>query len=334
MMGLGDVASILIPAVKMVRRENPDAEIGVLTFGPGCELMEQVPVIDKIFTVSPEQWPNEIFPAIKSFMTIAGVLVSQGPYDQILNLDTWFMPCLLVQVLKDAGQPVVGNHLHYSCKELIEGIKSGTIKPDYVSSVSKYLKSDFPGMQDWLLHWWKRFPEAGAYPRFYLNHCCGFEGDVDISLDLPEDEAFLAEAKGRKIVAVSCSGRVGAKQYPHAKDLMRLLEEAGYLVWDEFDGSLPMPTTLGRLRVTDLLVTVPTSTQWLAKLMGCPSLVIPGPLNPIVLAPELSVAQTIECQYCFASHTCPKGLDFACMDVAPEKVAEKVRQFFKGGCRL
>jgi hypothetical protein len=42
------------------------------------------------------------------------------------------------------------------------------------------------------------------------------------------------------------------------------------------------------------------------------------------------VAQTIECQYSFASHTCPKGLNFACMDLAPEKVAEGVRQFFKG----
>ncbi len=106
------------------------------------------------------------------------------------------------------------------------------------------------------------------------------------------------------------------------------VEAAGYFVWDRFDGSLPTKSTLGRLKATDLLVTVPTSTQWLAHLMGCPSLVIPGPLNPAVLSPEMSLPKTVECQCCFASHTCPQGLDFACMDIAPEKVVDMTNQFF------
>lgn len=329
MMGLGDVASILIPAVKTMRRRHPEAQISVVTFGAGCELMEQVSVVDRMFTVSSEQWPNDIFPAMESFANIAGVLISQGPYDQIVNLDTWFMPCFLAQILKDSGQPVVGNHLHFSGTELLAKLEKGEVTPTYVASPSQYLKSDFPHMQDWFTHWWDRCPKEGPYPHFYINHCCGFDGEVDISLGLPGDEDFLTEANGRKIVAVSCSGRVGAKKYPHKEKLTGLLEEAGFLVWDRFDGSLPMKTTLGRLRVTDLLVTVPTSTQWLAQLVGCPSLVIPGPLNPLVLSPKMSVPQTIECQYCFTSHTCPKALDFECMNVPPGKVVDMARQFFE-----
>lgn len=328
MMGLGDVASVLIPAVKMMRRKHPDAEIGVVTYGAGCELMEQVAEVDKMFTVFPEQWPNDIFPAMESFVDIAGVLASQGPFDRIINLDTWFMPCFLAQILKDAGHLVVGNHLGISGNELLAKLQNGEIGPDYVKSPVQYMKSDFPQMHDWHTNWWDRYPEAGPYPRFYLNHCCGFEGDVDTTLDLPGDEDFYAEARGRRIVALSCAGRVGAKRYPHAGKLRALLEGAGCLVWDEFDGSLPMKTTLGRLRVTDLLVTVPTSTQWLAQLVGCPSLLIPGPLNPTVLSPMTHVPRTIECQYCFASHDCPEGLDFACMNIPPEKVAEMVNQHF------
>jgi len=46
MMGLGDVASILIPAVKLIRAQNPSAKISVLTYQAGVELMEIIPSID------------------------------------------------------------------------------------------------------------------------------------------------------------------------------------------------------------------------------------------------------------------------------------------------
>ena len=44
-MGLGDVASILLPAVKLIKQQTPDAEVDVLTFGAGIELMQMVPQV-------------------------------------------------------------------------------------------------------------------------------------------------------------------------------------------------------------------------------------------------------------------------------------------------
>ena len=47
-MGLGDVASILIPAVRLVARQHPAAHIHVLTHGAGGELMALVPGIEQV----------------------------------------------------------------------------------------------------------------------------------------------------------------------------------------------------------------------------------------------------------------------------------------------
>ena len=64
----------------------------------------------------------------------------------------------------------------------------------------------FPDMTDWTVPWWNKYPDAGAYPDFYLRHCCGFAGDIDRSLSVEPDREFRAEAMGRKIIALSMSG--------------------------------------------------------------------------------------------------------------------------------
>jgi ADP-heptose:LPS heptosyltransferase len=133
---------------------------------------------------------------------------------------------------------------------------------------------------------------------------------------------------GKKIIALSNSGSKATKQYKDGAQLRAKLEQADFFVWGQFEGSVSMPTTLGRLMVTDLLVTVATSSQWLAKLVGCPSLLIPGPLPPRVLGPELVVDKIQQCQYCYQNH-CPQNLNFACMDAPVDQVLAKVLSHFK-----
>jgi len=82
--------------------------------------------------------------------------------------------------------------------------------------------------------------------------------------------------------------------------------------------------TLARLAATQLLVTVATSTQWLARLVGCPSLLLPGPVPPAAMGAELVAARVTDCQYC-QQNTCATGRDFACLDVSPEDIVSTVR---------
>lgn len=334
MMGFGDVASILIPAVKIYQQQFPEAKISVLTYGPGNELMTLVPGVDAVLTVSKEQWPNDIQPAIESFIGIAKVVLDQR-YEKIVNFDTWFMPCFLARFLKDLGQDIVGNYINLSISEFHEKLTSLEMNQAYFQNPGNYLASNFPNMPDWIIPWWDKFPEAGAYPEFYLNHCCGFKEIVDISLDIQEDPDFKLIAKERRIIAVSASGSKANKNYPFRDKLIEQLEKQGFFVWGKFDGSVPMEKTLGRLKVTDLLITVATSTQWLAKLVGCPSLMLPGSLPPSVLGAELVVDKKLECQYCYQNY-CPEAIDFACMEIPIDVVVAKVLDYFavKSGKKL
>ena len=77
MMGFGDVASILIPAAKIERELNPNAELHVLTYGPGVELMQLVPEVDAIINVEMSQWPDDLMEAVKSFHSIAKTVLDQ-----------------------------------------------------------------------------------------------------------------------------------------------------------------------------------------------------------------------------------------------------------------
>lgn len=321
MMGLGDVASILIPAVHMMHQRYPAAKVDVMTYRAGNELMMLVPRVHAMLPVESSQWPEDLLPAADSFLKIAEVVMAQD-YDLIINLDTWFMPCFMAQALFEAGLPVQGNHLNCSVAEFFQKLRQGVLTQAYFQLPEHYMASTFPHMQDWTKPWWQMYPEAGSYPEFYLRHCCGFPEAFRMELDVMADSALLGQADGRRIVALSMSGSKPGKQYPHAAKLRQLLQQAGYLVWSQFDGSAGMPVTLGRLKVTDLLITVPTSTQWLAKLVACPSLMIPGALPPAVLGAELTMEPVLPCQYCFQS-SCVEGRNFACMAIAPEQVLQK-----------
>ena len=80
MMGFGDVASILIPAVHMMHQQHTHATIDVLTYGTGVELMALVPTVNVVLTVSAEQCPSDVDKALPSFVDIAQVVIEQN-YD-------------------------------------------------------------------------------------------------------------------------------------------------------------------------------------------------------------------------------------------------------------
>jgi ADP-heptose:LPS heptosyltransferase len=327
LMGLGDVASILIPAVKLVRQQYPHATTDVMTYAAGIELMHLMPEVNAVLEIKPEQWPNDFQEAIPHFMQIAEVVLAQQ-YDLVINLDTWFMPCFLARVLKDAGLKVQGNFINQSIEQLFTLMQAGALTQNYFSETTAFIKSSFPNMQDWLKPWWKSFTGESGYPAYYLNHCCGFKNKVEISLDIEADVEFKMRAQGKKIIALSMQGSKISKQYPFQQTLTKFLQRQGYFIWSGFDGSLQMRTTLARLKVTDLLISVPTSTQWLAKLVECPTLMISGPLDPKILGAEITVKKTEKCQYCCQTK-CGENLNFACMAVAPQDVLFKVEDFFE-----
>lgn len=325
MLGLGDVASILVPAARLVRAGHPGAELDVLTFDVGVELMALVPEVDSILEVTREQWPDSLAPATESFLAIGATIVARR-YDLIINLDTWFMPCFLARALQDHGENVIGNILNLPVRELYARLRRGELtQPDFSES-ARYMASSFANMAEWTTRWWERHPDVWGYPAFYLNHCCEMDGPLDMTIDVAADTAFRDAAQGRKIVALSLSGSKPAKRYKQPDDLRHRLEAAGFAVWSQFDGSLPLAATLARLKVTDLLVSVATSTQWLARAVGCPSLIVTGSLPPVIPGAEASTDAVETCQYC-AQMSCPRGLDFPCLDVPPALVVETAETF-------
>lgn len=331
LIGLGDVASILIPAVHGLRRAEPDALIDVLTYQAGVELMSLCPDVNNVLSVTEEQWPRDLVPATQSFLQIAKAIAMQG-YDRIICLDTWFMPCFLARVLKDIGLNVEGNTIDMPVADFFEKLHGGQLSAAYFQHTN-FMASSYPRMADWQSAWWLKPHDSAHYPEFYLKHCCGLVDAVKFDLPVQPDREFLEQAAGRKIIAVSFKGSTHYKNYPHAESLIQRLQDDGYVVWSRFDGSLPMRTTLGRLAVTDLLITVATSTQWLARLVGCPSLMLPGAMHPDTLGAEMTVDKVVDCQYC-CQQDCPAGRDFACTDVPVEEVMGKVGVFFTGWRKL
>lgn len=325
LMGLGDVASVLIPAVRLVRQSEPDACIDVLTHGPGIELMSLDGNVSDVLGVSRDQWPRDLIPATKSFLQIAHIIASRD-YCRIICLDTWFMPCFLAQVLKDIGLNVEGNHLDRPVDRFFADLHGGQLAAGYFDSA--FMASTYPRMKDWFQRWWLQPQLHANYPEYYLIHCCELGDQIDIHLPIQPDAAFKQTAGNRKIVAVSFKGSDPIKYYKQAKQLQELLQKAGYHVWSRFNGSQTMSATLGQLAVTDLLITVATSTQWLARLVGCPSLMLPGAMHPAALGAEYSMEQIVDCQYC-SQTGCPAGRNYACMDIPAENVMDRTRKILQ-----
>lgn len=326
MLGLGDVASIGLPAARLLRARHPDAELVFLSHGPGVELLRLCDEVDDVVGLPGDAWPADFWDGVRAFGRLGQELAQRG-FDAVWQLDTWFLPCFLGQLFREAGVAFHGNHLRWSMRDTLLGAKAGTLGPRELENAQAYLASTFPCIDDWLRPWWLDAPDAGPYPDYYLRHVCGFPDELATRLAIEPDPALRAAAGDRPLVALAPDARTAARRYPHGAALQRALEAQGLHVWTGFDGSVPLRTTLARLAASDLLVTVASAPQWLARLVACPTLVIPGFVPPETLGADATVPKVVDCQYCMKS-SCPEGRDFACMDVPVALVVESaIAQF-------
>ncbi len=319
-MGLGDVASILVPATYIYRQRYPNASITALSYEAGEEIMRLHPEVDDVIGIEKAEWPDDLIPAAHSFMRLGESIAAQH-FDLVVNLDTWFMPCFMTRALKDAGFAIEGNYLNQGVTSFLQTAFEREIAQTFFERPGEYMESTFPSMAKWHRPWWQQAPNT-SYPDFYLKTCCDIDHDLRIELPCTSDSRLLKEAAGRPIVALSTQGRAGYKHYRHSDELVRTLESNGVFCWSQFDGSLPMRTTLNRLHSSNLLITVPTSTQWLGRLAGCPSLILPGPMSPALLGAEYSAPQRTNCQYCYNEEDCPENRHFECMETEPQALAD------------
>lgn len=287
MLGLGDVTCIGIPALRFVKQRNPDAEIHFLTFAAGKAIIELAEPKVKVWGLEKHEWPDNIVYAMETFLGLAETIVGEE-YKQIINLDTWFMPCFLARFLKDAGEPVVGNIMGMTVADLIEQFQTQTLRPEFVNEPAAYLQSTWFSMHRWNTLWWESgLAPDGGYPEFYLKTCCGFSDiELDMRIDVEHDQSLAAKRISQPIVALACRARTQDRDYAYAEELQKALESKGVHVWTGFDGTIPMRDTLAKLAASDLLVSVPSAPQWLASSVGCPVLIISGNVDPRTLMPD------------------------------------------------
>ena len=310
MLGLGDVTCIGIPAIRHFKKKFPDAELTVLTYAAGEEVLSLAEPDVRIIALKKGEWPDDFLPAIEAFLGLAETLIGES-FTQIVNLDTWFMPCFLARFLKDVGESVSGNYLSKSLQELLTEFEAQTLRAEYVNDPSEYIDSSFMAMPRWHSPWWEfsTLPDYG-YPEFFLRFCCGFSDvDMDMEIAVPVNERLKKIGRRKKVIALATSARTEERNYPYGDKLESLLKKAGFEVWTGFDGSQPMRKTLSKLKATDLLVTVPSAPQWLATAVGCPSLVISGDVDPRTLMPDFATEPSEE-------------------PVSPEELLESIKSIF------
>lgn len=310
MLGLGDVTCIGIPAIRYVRKCHPEAELHVLTYAAGEEVLRLAEPGIRIKSLKQGEWPENIVEAMQTFLGLAEQILAEE-YTRIINLDTWFMPCFLARFLKDAGEPVTGNTMTISVAELVDQFQAQTLSPDYVHDPSRYMQSSWLSMAQWHTPWWEygQSPERG-YPEFYLRRCCGFSAlEMDMSVEVEADPALAALNK--PVVAMATEARTAERHYPYGAELKALLEQNGVHVWSGFDGRCSMQQTFAQLKASDLLVTIPSAPQWLAATVSTPSLVISGSVDPRTLMPDFAT-------------------DMSTVPVLPEQIAAGVMDILKG----
>jgi hypothetical protein len=264
-----------------------------LSYAAGEDVIALAEPDVKLMVMAKEDWPDNIIQAMEKFLMLAEKIIGEE-FQEIFNLDTWFMPCFLARFLKDAGEPVAGNFMSVSVDELIKQLHLQTLQHDYVHNPANYMESTFFAMSRWHTPWWEfgNVPDYG-YPEFYLRHCCGFNDiQMDMKIDVTPNPSLTKIRKKQKVIALATQARTSERHYPHEKELKKHLEKAGFHVWTGFDGSIPMRKTLSKLKTTDLLVTVPSAPQWLATTVECPTLVILGEVDGRTLMPDFATEQS------------------------------------------
>ena len=296
MLKIGDVACIGIPALRFFKQKFPDAELHFLSYGEGAELIRLAEPETHVLSLPAGQWPDELIPAMETFLGLAEQIVGEG-YEQLVNLDTAFMPCLLARFLQDAGENVSGNVLNLSLAELLAQFQQQTLQPEYVSHLSQYMNSTFFSMPRWQSNWWESayLPENG-YPEFYLHNCCSFSGiKMDWTIATSPDSLLQEAGKGKKVIALCFKDADDGFEYPHAQALQQELEKQGYYVWSEQDQALGIGQVLAKLKASDLVVCKAGNSQWFATVVGCPVLIVTATAEPLTLMPDYATDPTLIC---------------------------------------
>ena len=178
LMGLGDVASILVPTAYIYRQLYPSASITALSYEAGNEIMRLHPEVDDVIGIGKPEWPNDLMPAVQQFMRLGESIAAQQ-FDLIVNLDTWFMPCFMTRALRDTGFVIEGNYFNQRVELFLHAALKGEIAHTFFERPGEYMESTFPGMAKWHRPWWKHVPDT-SYPDFYLKTCCEFDHNLHI----------------------------------------------------------------------------------------------------------------------------------------------------------
>ncbi|MFA3790628.1 glycosyltransferase family 9 protein [Aliiglaciecola sp. SL4] len=290
MLEMGDVASIAVPTIRQLQRQNPQAEIYCLTHGLGADVVKLAAPSTKVLTLPNHEWPDNILQSLEAFLGLAETIIEIG-FEQIINLDTAFMPCVLARFLKDAGEPVQGNYLSVPLQKLIEQIQNQSLLPEYVNNAGEYMHSTFMGMSRWHSQWWisDNLPDGG-YPEYYLTRCCGFNS-MPLDWHINVEPAQKYQNANRRIIYLALNDL--QYPYPQLNELKTILQNNGYLVIQD-DEQESLGLRLQGLKVSDLLVCLPNTMFSLATCVETPTLLIPGQLDPRILMPDYATDQADE----------------------------------------
>lgn len=289
MLEMGDVASIALPAIRYIKQTTPNAEIYCLTHGQGHELISSMEPEVQQLGLENGHWPDNIFQGLEAFLGVAESIV-EIKFDQIINLDTAFMPCFLSRFLKDAGEPVQGNYIGLSLQELIDQIQNQTLQPAYVNDVQQYMQSSFFGMFKWHTQWWQSDVLCDyGYPEFYLKNCCGFS-------DMNYDPVLLpapveSQKKSTKKIYLGLNDL--QMPYLHTQTLVQELEQRGFIV-EVDEENAPISSRLKGLSASDLVVSLANAVYALANSVGTPTLLVPMQLDPRILMPDYALDMASE----------------------------------------
>lgn len=292
MQSLGEIAAIAVPAIRYYREKYPDADFTVLTYGQGEKVIQLAEPEVKVTALMQGRWPNELFPAMETFLGLAEQIIGVG-YDEIINLDTSFMPCFLARFLKDAGEKVTGNSINLAIPELLEQFQNQELKPEYVQDPALFMDSSFFTMACWHTAWWDgAYIPDGGYPEYYLTRACGLSGlQMNDKIELPISPNSSAD---KKLIALAISVTEQDQGFAYSKQLQWALEEAGFNVSTELKMDTPVKRQLEILAQADLLITLPRDSFWLAKAVGCPRLLFSNGAEPQTLMAEYTVEEALE----------------------------------------
>jgi ADP-heptose:LPS heptosyltransferase len=296
MLSSADVCAIGLPVLRYFQKNNPDAQIHFLTFGDGAELIKLAEPSVIIQHVTKEQWPDDFFLAMESFLGFAEQIIGEN-YSQIINLDTSFMPCFLTRFLADAGEPVSGNYLNMSVEQLLQQVQEQSLQAEYVNTPQAYMASTFSNMYKWHGRWWQAEVEGeGGYPEFYLTKCCGLVADkLDQTIVVNPDKRLAKLSKSKKVIALCLDQSDDGYNYPYTSRLKKLLEQKGYVVWLDVESKQDVRTLLKMLSASDLMVCKPSGYRWYAQAVNCPTLMLSGASEPAVLMPEFATDPVLPC---------------------------------------